>query len=368
MTPELKVSRAMTRLVLSHPFYGSLAMGSDVHRDDSIPHGTACTNGAWIKWCGTFIDEQTEPKVIGLIAHEVLHIALKHHLRAGDRSLDKWNIACDAAINNILRDSGFELPDGGINMPWFKNMSAERIYELLDDDVMPQAWGAFIVPDASPEEMKQQEITIDQRVIMAGNLAKGRGTLPGWAEEMIRDMQTPEVNFEDALRRFFAGDQPDDYSMRRPNRKLYHLSGIIAPTTDRKGIGNIVIHNDVSASVTNDDLTYFVGAMNMLSEEMHPASVTVISCDTMITSVVRYEAGEAITMLNAKGRGGTCVKPVFDYIEDNNLEVDHFISLTDLEIGDFPRNPPDYPVLWVSCRGGHAPFGQVMHFKPKRNR
>ena len=363
MTPELKVSRAMTRLVLHHPFYGSLAMGSDVSRDDTM--GTAATNGDWIKWSGPFIDTLTEPKTLGLIAHEVLHIALRHHLRKGDRDHHKWNIACDAAINNILKADGFELPDGGIDMPLFADYSAEKIYDLLPDDIAPPAWGLVFEPEMSEEEKKQEEIKVQQRVIMASAMAKGRGKLPGWADEMIREMQDPEINFEDAIRRHLTGDQPDDYSMRRPNRKMYHISRIIAPTSDRKGVGHIVIHNDTSGSVSDKALTYFLGAMNALAEELRPASITVIACDYSIQSVTRYEEGEPITMLNAKGRGGTRVRPVFDYIEDHQIEVDHFISFTDLEINDFPKDAPDYPVLWVSCGLRYAPFGQVIKFNMK---
>lgn len=363
MDAQLKVSRAMTRLVLSHPFYGSMAMGSDVHRDDSIE--TGATNGKWIKWSGPFVDTLTEAKTIGLIAHEVLHIILRHHIRMGDRDPFKWNIATDAAINHILISDGFELPDGAIHLPHLADYSVEKIYDLLPDNIVPPSWGLVFKPEMTEEEMRQEDINVQQRVIMAASVAKSRGKMPGWADEVVREMQDPEVNFEDALRRFFAGDQPEDFSMRRPNRKMYHLSGIIAPTSDRKGVGNIVIHNDTSASVTDTALTYFLGAMNALSEELNPTSITVICCDTSIRSVTRYEGGETITMLDAKGRGGTCVMPVFDYIEDNQIEVDHFISLTDLEIHDFPKDAPDYPVLWVSCDRTKAPFGQVIKFNMK---
>lgn len=358
MTPELKMSRAMTRLVLSHPFYGSIALGADVHRDDSVQ--TGCTNGKWIKWGSDFVDRLTEAKTLGLLAHEVLHIALKHMLRMGKRDRQKWNIACDAAINIILRDDGFELPDGGIDMPQFRDMSVEKIYDLLPDDIVPPAWGAFVLDDLSPEDMKEMDTSITQRVILAAHTAKGIGKLPAWAGKMIEEMQEPQVNFEDALRRFFAGDQPDDYSMRRPNRRMYHVSGIIAPSTDRKGVGNIVCYIDSSGSVLDKQLSHFLGEMNAISDEMHPASITVICCDTSVYSVTRYEAGESITAVSAKYRGGTLVSPVFDYIEREGLEVDHFVGLTDLEIADFPREAPEYPVLWVSCGRKTAPFGQVV--------
>jgi predicted metal-dependent peptidase len=89
----------------------------------------------------------------------------------------------------------------------------------------------------------------------------------------------------------------------------------------------------------------------------------VITCDAEIQSVKRYEEGEEITLFSNKGRGGTCVQPVFNYIEQHNLNVDNMICFTDMGIFDYPDRAPDYPILWVSSysRGKPAPFGETVY-------
>jgi predicted metal-dependent peptidase len=57
--------------------------------------------------------------------------------------------------------------------------------------------------------------------------------------------------------------------------------------------------------------------------------------------------------------------PVFDYIKENDLEVDSFIYFTDMGIYDFPTEEQPYPVLWVSTdlRADNAPIGQTTYLK-----
>ncbi len=90
-----------------------------------------------------------------------------------------------------------------------------------------------------------------------------------------------------------------------------------------------------------------------------------ITCDSRVQDVKHYCEGDVIDKISAKGRGGTRVQPVFDYIEDQGLPVDNMVYLTDMGIWDYPDDAPDYPVLWVSTDIGSdkAPFGEVAILK-----
>jgi predicted metal-dependent peptidase len=70
-------------------------------------------------------------QLTGLIAHEVMHLALCHHTRQGKRDHDKWNRAADHAINHLLQGAGFDLPLNVLLEPRFTGMSAEAIYDQL---------------------------------------------------------------------------------------------------------------------------------------------------------------------------------------------------------------------------------------------
>ena len=49
-------------------------------------------------WCET----QGAEKTMGIVAHEVLHVVNKHHLRRRERHPRLWNVACDLFVNRIL--------------------------------------------------------------------------------------------------------------------------------------------------------------------------------------------------------------------------------------------------------------------------
>lgn len=370
MDADTKMARARTRLVLDSPFFGSLALGLNIHRDDNQP--TMCTDGTFIKWNGDFVDQHTDKEIIGVVAHEVLHVAFKHMLRRGERDAERWNVACDHAINHILLDGGFELPDGGLFDPQFKGMGAERIYDQLGSDPDQQdqpacGWGGVVDAtaddgsDLSPSEAKQLEASIDQRVMLAAAGAKSVGKLPSAIQELVDEMRRSKVDWRDVFNRFIGGDQPDDYTFRKPNKKVWYTQGIYTPSIDKIGVGDVVVAIDTSGSVNTAELQQFLGELNNITEDHKPRSVTVITCDARVQSVTRYEQGDIIDSIECTGRGGTRVTPVFDYIDEHQLPVDNMVYLTDMGIHDWPDNAPDYPVLWVSTwtRCDDAPFGET---------
>jgi predicted metal-dependent peptidase len=82
------------------------------------------------------------------------------------------------------------------------------------------------------------------------------------------------------------------------------------PAVNHFGAGHVVAVADTSRSVNTEMLAQFLGELNAISQDMKPLSVTVISCDTKVQAVHRYEQGDPIEMLDAKGRGGTRVTPI----------------------------------------------------------
>lgn len=370
MTDPIKVlSRAKTQLMLHHPFFGSLAMSLPFVEDTSID--TMCTDGKQIRYSPDFILAHTPEQITGVVAHEVMHVTNKHPLREGKRDHRLWNIATDYAINPIIVEAGLELPDGGLLDPQFKGMSAEKIYTLLQsgEGEIPEGEGWSFGEIESPSnddgsamsdsEMDQLETEINVKVLSAHANAKMRGKVPAGIEGLIDEMSTPQVDWRDKLRVFVGGDQPDDFTWAKPNKK-FMPHGIYLPTVEHFGAGDIVIGCDTSASVSDDDLKVFLGEINGMAQDMQPRSITVIGCDAKVQSVDYYGQGEDVQSINSKGRGGTEVTPVFDYIEEHGLPCDSFIYFSDMYVHDFPANAPDYPVLWVSTGATDAPWGEVV--------
>jgi predicted metal-dependent peptidase len=110
------------------PFFGTLCLRLKLIAGD-LP--TMATDGSRIVYNPAFVDELKPAELEGTLAHEILHCALGHHCRRGERDQELWNVATDFAINPILIGNGFMLPAGALIDPAFANLSAEEIYARL---------------------------------------------------------------------------------------------------------------------------------------------------------------------------------------------------------------------------------------------
>ena len=123
-----KPTRARVQLLLTQPFFGTLSLRLKLV-PGSLP--TMATDGCRIVYNSDFVDQLKPRELEGVLAHEVLHCALGHQCRRGERNPELWNEAADFAINPILVRNNLTLPAGALNDPAFNNLSAEEIYARL---------------------------------------------------------------------------------------------------------------------------------------------------------------------------------------------------------------------------------------------
>lgn len=127
-TTERKLSRARTQLLLNQPFFGTLCLRLTLEAG-AVP--TMATDGRRIVYNAQFVEELKPAELEGVLAHEVLHCALAHQCRRGQRDPELWNRAADLAINPLLIANGLKLPLDALIDPAFKNLGAEEIYARL---------------------------------------------------------------------------------------------------------------------------------------------------------------------------------------------------------------------------------------------
>ncbi|MBZ8140729.1 hypothetical protein CLD22_12560 [Rubrivivax gelatinosus] len=117
-------TRAVQRLVEFAPSTGGLALWAH-HRDRAADEAapTIATDGHTI-WYGRAFDDRTLPEQAGLVAHEVLHVALRHAQRygelqqvVGDVDLQLFNLCADAIVDSTLSHlSWLELPASAVTL------------------------------------------------------------------------------------------------------------------------------------------------------------------------------------------------------------------------------------------------------------
>jgi predicted metal-dependent peptidase len=393
----VRIQKARTTLLLDHPFFGTLLFRLGATPCKSIE--TMATDGHSLFYNPEFVDTLNAAELAGVLAHEVLHPALQHHTRRGDRDRARWNIACDYAINPILINAGLTLPKDVLIDNRFCGMSAERIYNLIEQDENqagssgreentggtgsggvgnsaaqnsnagsePKApstpGGVGQVLDApEPEAGEGPSISEQARnwqiaVEQAETVAKVAGKLPGGAVRALEASQAAKVDWRELLRRAWSDTFPADYSWIRPNRR--HIwSGLYLPGITSDGVGEIAIAVDCSGSIGSRQLGLFEAEVRSILAGQRPQLVHVIYFDAAVQKVEMYQAGQPIS-LSPVGGGGTDFRPCFDWLHERGIVPQTLVFLTDL-CGTFPKEVPLYPVIWTSTESRRAPFGEVV--------
>ena len=419
LTIEAKLSRARTQLLLNQPFFGTLCLRLKLVPMPSFP--TMATDGRRLVYNPAFVDKLTPAELEGVLAHEVMHCALAHHCRRGERDAQLWNQAADYAVNPILIGNGITLPKDALIDPAFADLGAEEIYARLmkqgqdsaQAEIPPQspntgAGDGGNAPDQTPQDapletqspqrepQQQAELTgLSARPLpvrpggfgevldavseddepaslaelsrqmhewainaeQALRSAKACGHEPGGMERPLKQARESTHDWRAILRDFIAATNPSDYRWAPPNRRFVS-SGLYLPSVERSGLGEIVIVVDTSGSIVAQELEQFAGEINSIINEAHPESIRVVYCDAAVQSVEEFGPSEPIK-LSPKGGGGTDFVPPFRWVEENDIEPKCLIYLTDLCCHSFP-GPPDYPVLWVTDAHKTAPFGETL--------
>lgn len=365
-----RVRDARAALLLTHPFFGVLALKMELNETRDIP--TAGVDTKKLHFNPDFIDTLTQGELKAVMAHEVLHLALGHHARQGTRAHGRWNKACDYALNPTLVDDGFILPKDALLDAAYKGMSAEAIYERLAEDEQQnggggagagkpeagQAWGDFTAP--GPEgsaECNESLREWQENAAEAAKAAKAAGKLPGHIAREIEAALAPRANWKSLFKRFMTDQVKPRSTWSRPNKRF---PGIYLPGTMREGLGCVVFMIDTSGSIDARTLGVFESTANDIIREVEPAAVHVIYADADVHRVDSYEAGEDVKF-TACGGGGTDFRPAFERIRAEGWTPAAAVYLTDL-YGAFPDAAPEYPVLWLNygAKDNAAPWGETV--------
>lgn len=380
------IQRARTILVLDQPFFGALALRLKLVEAHAIvnPDGSgkpllAATDGTHLFYNPDFVQAITSKQLVFVLAHEVMHCAMGHMWRRDAREPYRFNVACDHAVNLILKASGFELFPWVFQDPQYEGQSAEWIYARLPEDLQDPnggggakgqrgdgdgnnfGGGGSDVLDAPGAGEQAAEGTTEadwqQAVQQAATAAKQRGSLPSALERFVAEAVKPRVDWKSVLRRFVQQAAKADYTWTLPNRR-YAARGLYLPALKTEAMGPIAIAVDTSGSIDDAVLSQFAAEMRAIAQELQPERVYVAYCDAAIGRVDTFERGEEIE-LHPVGGGGTSHRPVMDWLDDLDEPPVCAVCLTDLYTDHRPE-PPAMPVLWATTHVAEVPYGEVL--------
>lgn len=373
LTAQQKLDKAKILLMMKASVFLSTLTFSLRHRIGDTPSGTAHVDGKEVVYNEQFLDLQTVEKVAGLIAHEVWHVAFSHILRRGDKEPKYYFAAADYVINIMLLDAGFELPDGGLWDSRFRGMSTEQVYEIIKQeqqdlpDVTQHVIEANGSADSADDESggltpQEAEEQVRDILMKASNQAlitdsDAYGDIPAEIIRELKRLTNPVVPWQQLLMDFCTTTSRDDYSWRRPNRRLFPEHYL--PSAYSEALENITVAIDTSGSMDDDTLAEILAEIKFIHETLKPKTMTIIDCDYTIHSIYEIDEFTDIESLEFTGGGGTSFFPVMDYCDENEPTL--LIYFTDLFAQPVVDEKP-YPLLWI-CYSKHepAPTGQTIY-------
>ncbi|MGT2509083.1 vWA domain-containing protein [Cupriavidus basilensis] len=400
-----RISKQRSQLILSQPFFGALLMRLRVVEDPSCK--TFWVDGVSLGYNPAFVATLSDLELRGCLAHEVLHPANGHCWRRGVRDPDRWDQACDYAINPLVLNAGFQLPAGALIDGRFLGKSAEEIYAMLRQEASEQPQSepqpqprqdgsgkgdgndpsqpngqdgkgngtagddpSQASPDFSPGEVRQQPQAQQQTLanewkvatMQAAKAAQMRGKLPGELSAMVESATRASVDWRSVLHRFAFEQTRSDYSWALPNRRYTHM-GLYLPALHDQSVGDAVFVRDTSGSVFDETQQQFGAEIETVFAQLQPRRLFVLDCDTRVTQVQCFERGEAIELGPIRGGGGTSFRAPFAWLDEQGIAPAFLVYLTDMH-GKFPAAPPAYPTLWASTTALHTiappPFGEAV--------
>jgi predicted metal-dependent peptidase len=348
----------------------------------------------------------------GLVAHEVMHVALRHaqrfhelRERLGDVDLQLFNLCADAIVNSALEPLGWlalapqavrldrllaavKIEHGGIDqalMEW----DVERLYRAIDDrsqagDGQRAASARTLAArngpadllteepvNGAPERRAEESREWSERILRAHTDDGAYSML----RVLLADLRGSRTPWEQVLRTRLARglSRRPSLSWSRPSRSYLANQGRIGARGRlpfEPGFGGsrlaprLALVIDVSGSIEPALLERFSREIEAILRRQE-AALTLVIGDDQVRRIEQLDPDRwrmrrlVLQEIDFQGGGGTDFTPLLEAADLHRPDIG--VVLTDL---DGPaRFRPRWPVIWVvppANAAAVAPFGRVL--------
>lgn len=383
---QTQAQRAKDWFINRYPLLGALASAFKIIEDPKICQRLQVTIAAVdAEGREIYINPAaglTEEEIRFVMAHELLHVGLRHESRNQGRDAYLWNIACDYVVNGWLHEMqiGCMPPQGLLHDASLKGLSAETIYDRIVTDMRRYrklatlrgvGLGDLLGGKDNDWWLRGEGLELDE--FYRNCLAQGlvyhqggeRGFLPAGLIEEIQALSQPPIPWDVKLAQWFDHYFTPIEKVRtyaRPSRRQASTPNIPRPCwtrpteIDQNRTFGVVL--DTSGSMERELLAKALGTIASYAISRDVFFVRLIFCDA-----APYDAGyvspESIAeRVQVKGRGGTVLQLGIDLLESSE---------------DFPKDGPVLIITDGFCdrlqvKHEHAfllPKGRFLPFPPK---
>ncbi|HEV7326431.1 MAG TPA: VWA-like domain-containing protein [Bosea sp. (in: a-proteobacteria)] len=379
-----RIMRGLRLVTAPFPHLAGLAAAVRVEIDERVPTMGVFASGRLLA-NPAFTARLSADDLVFVLAHELLHLALRTHDRARGSAALEFNYAHDYIINDMLRHAlgTTTIPAGGLDMQGARERSAEDIVLEMrrTGNYMPsrtQVWEGQVVTveqvlgaarqapagamgdalDAQRERELFPEDSADQAERaqavrdLAGRgmvLAKAMGALRGRGDSAGGQQQSVQAQrgffhtpWHVALQAWLDGAAPGERTYTRASRRGHDRSDVVIPGRKRHSwMLNVIL--DTSASMS-DDIPKALGAIADFCDAAGVDEIRVVQCDSVVTSD-EVLSPSALADYQISGYGGSDLTPALEALSDDP-RVSAAIVITDGDI-TYPNETVSYAVLWA---------------------
>ncbi len=392
------------RILMNNGFYGLLLMHMKLTLDESCE--TAYTDGQRIAFSPKFLDEISDEELDFIMMHEILHVALRHCERDGDRDPDIFNIACDIVVNsNILKSNNMNLKSitvkkYGVSMHLAPddregyNYTAEEVYQMLpitknnsnssnnndnSNNTSNTANSSNTVDDHSRWQDKKDDDNTERqvwenRLVQAAaamerqNGISAAGNIPMCVERILKELRESQIDWRTILSEFIH-EEVCDYTFSPPDRR-FPDSPFFLPDFNgtETSVSNILFMIDTSGSMSDDAITAAYSEIKGAIDQFDGKLEGYLGFfDAKVVPPIPFSNVSEIKRIVPLGGGGTNFDVIFEYV--NEHMKDNFpasiIILTD-GYAPFPDQAVanNIPVLWLLNNDNVTPpWGKIARIK-----
>ena len=412
-----RIERGLRMVTVPFPHLAGLVAAARITLDDRLPTIGVFASGR-LAANPEFVRRLKDTELVFVLAHEMLHLALRTHDRAKGADRLEFNYAHDYIINDILRtELGMPIPANGLDMPGARERSAEEIVldlrrnpharaqtrvwqgeatsagrvfrstaprpspgsagnraggEAGDNqpgdagDVLDARAEAELYPDEAAEAGARAEQVKEAAAKALGlaramSLARGlRGMDAGSASQNVLALRgIYRIPWKLAVQRWIESVAPGDRTFARPSRRDAQQPDVVLPGRRREGwILNIVL--DTSGSMTGE-IPRALGTLAEFCDATGVDQVRLVQCDAAVTRDELLDPPE-LAQRQIEGYGGSDLSPALRHLaEDQHVRA--VVVVTDGDIA-YPPEAMPYELLWLvpaSFRAAfNPPYGLVV--------
>jgi predicted metal-dependent peptidase len=365
-----KLIKARIEMLMSAPFFGNLATRL-ILKDATDWCPTAATDGKYFYFNRNFVAALSDPEIVFLVGHEVLHCVYDHMDadRRGDRNPMLWNIANDYVINADLIDGrvGEQIKLVEICYDWkYRGQVSEEIYDQLfqemeengqiqytqtldvhldreegddpgageggdgDEEGDGKGNGSSSGPEKYTAEEKEKIKQEFQNAVMQSAKAAGAGNLPGGVKRLLDSLLNPQLDWRELLAMQVQSVIKSDYTYQTPSRKGQD-AGFYLPGMDRETTIDIALAIDTSGSMSDPMLIDILTETKGVMDQYTNFRIHLFCFDTEVHNPQVFTEANMDEFLDYEpaGGGGTEFDCCWDYMKENGIQPKKFVMFTD---------------------------------------